>query len=188
MTNEIWAPCVGWEGFYEVSSIGRVASVERIVHHPQGALHIRPRLMRFETTCHGYFRVTFCRNGVRKKLQVHRLVAEAFFELDFNRPDVNHIDGDRKNNTTLNLEWCTHVENLKNAVDRGMFHGRTNPNNRKKLTPESADRIKSLAQSGVPYKEISDQFDISMGNISHIRHGKRWGLPNGSLSPGWVSQ
>lgn len=187
MTNEIWAPCVGWEGFYEVSSIGRVASVGRMVHHPQGALHIRPRLMRFETTCHGYFRVTFCRNGVRKKLLVHRLVAEAFFEPDFNRPDVNHIDGDRKNNTTLNLEWCTHVENLKNAVDRGMFHGRTNPNNRKKLTPESADCIKSLAQSGVPYKEISDQFDISIGNISQIRHGKRWGLPNGSLAPGWIA-
>ena len=187
MTTEIWAPCVGWEGLYEVSSMGRIASVERISHHPNGALRIRPRLMKFETTCHGYFRVTFCRNGNRKKLLVHRLVAEAFLEVVGDRPDVNHIDGDRKNNTTLNLEWCTSVENMQNAVNRGKFHGRTNPNNRKKLTPDTADRIKALAQSGVPYREIRSQFDISVSNISKIRHGKGWGVPDGSLAPGWVA-
>lgn len=101
-------------------------------------------------------------------------------------PEVNHIDGDRKNNRIENLEWCTSAGNMRNAVERGMFHGRTNAKSRKKLTPEKADQIKQMALNGVPYKEISSQFDISIASISRIKHGMCWGYPNGSLAPGWV--
>lgn len=64
----------------------------------------------------GYLHVDLYNNGKRKKFFVHRLVAEAYIPNPDNKPYVNHIDGNPKNNNFQNLEWCTPLENVEHAV------------------------------------------------------------------------
>jgi len=66
-----------------------------------------------------YRRASLSMNGVVKRFQVHRLVAEAFIPNPENKPFVNHIDNNTLNNNVLNLEWCTHSENMKHAHKQG---------------------------------------------------------------------
>lgn len=67
------------------------------------------------TTNSGYFQVHLWSGGKRFKRYVHRLVAEAFVQNPNGKPHVNHIDGDRHNNSSDNLEWCTRSENVNHS-------------------------------------------------------------------------
>ena len=101
--EEVWKPVKGYEGLYEVSSLGRVRSVKRnLVMHPQ------PRK-------HGYLGIQLHGRGGNAKgfktLSVHRLVAEAFIPNPNNLPEVNHIDEDKTNNRAENLQWISHIDN-----------------------------------------------------------------------------
>ena len=68
----------------------------------------------------GYLHVGLTINKKVKQMRVHRLVAEAFIPNPENKPYVNHIDGDRKNNHITNLEWVTPAENAQHAVEAGL--------------------------------------------------------------------
>lgn len=101
--KEVWKPVKGYEGLYEVSSIGRVRSVKRnLVMHPQ------PRK-------HGYLGIQLHGRGGNAKgfrtMSVHRLVAEAFIPNPNDLPEVNHIDEDKTNNRVENLQWVSHIDN-----------------------------------------------------------------------------
>lgn len=63
----------------------------------------------------GYLYVDLYKNGKKKRFYVHRLVAEAFIPNPFNKPYINHKDGNPKNNCANNLEWCTPQENVEHA-------------------------------------------------------------------------
>lgn len=102
MTEEIWRPVVGYEGLYEVSSYGRVRSLDR---YDSRNHFIKGRIMKFRN-CRGYLRVTLCNNGLYNQISVHRLVAQAFIPNPDNLPMVNHKDEDKTNNIVENLEWC----------------------------------------------------------------------------------
>lgn len=68
----------------------------------------------------GYYRVIFSKNGIITKHIVHRLVATAFMPNLENKPQVNHIDGNKLNNHILNLEWATSSENVRHAIATGL--------------------------------------------------------------------
>lgn len=68
----------------------------------------------------GYLRVVLCENGKPHTKKVHRLVAETFIPNPCNKPEVNHIDGNKQNNRVTNLEWCTHQENVRHAFATGL--------------------------------------------------------------------
>jgi hypothetical protein len=116
----MWRDVVGYEDFYEVSSIGEVKSKTRIYPGRGGYLCTRkPRIMTQGVTTKGYFAVTLTLNGVERRIEVHRLVAEAFL----GKPDgmqVNHKDGIKKNNKVENLEWVTPSENSLHAFRMGL--------------------------------------------------------------------
>lgn len=100
----------GFEGLYTISDDGKVYSL------------LRNRYLNVCATKIGYVHVSLSRDGKRYEKYVHRLVAEAFLPNPDNKTDVNHIDGNKLNNTVENLEWSTHEENI---AHRGVI-GKTN--------------------------------------------------------------
>lgn len=103
---EIWKPVIGFEGLYEVSNLGNVKSLPR--KRCKGKVLI-PHINK------GYEYVHLCMNGNTSYVKVHRIVAMAFLQSIPNKTHVNHIDGNKLNNSADNLEWCTPSENLKHA-------------------------------------------------------------------------
>lgn len=105
--EEIWRPVVGYEGYYEVSNLGRVRSLDREVYAGHGATMIKKGRVLAQTNNHKYKNVHLSIDGHARKPTVHRLVAEAFLENPDNLPMVNHKDENPHNNNVNNLEWCT---------------------------------------------------------------------------------
>ena len=103
MIEEIWKPVVGYEGLYEVSSYGRVRSLDR---YDSRNRFLKGRILRLNDDGKGYLRVQLSSNGKAKMYSVHRLVAIAFLPNPDNLPEVNHRDEDKINNSVENLEWC----------------------------------------------------------------------------------
>lgn len=97
---EKWLPVSGYTGSYEVSSLGRVKS---LLSHG--------RILKQTINSVGYERVALRKDGITKFVFVHRLVARAFIDNPEKKPYVDHIDGDRRNNSASNLRWCTMREN-----------------------------------------------------------------------------
>ena len=84
----------GYEGLYEVSNLGRVRSLET------------ERILKPSKNTWGYLFVSLYKNGIKKAVRIHRLVALAFIPNPDNLPCINHKDEDKTNNTVDNLEWC----------------------------------------------------------------------------------
>lgn len=100
--GEVWKPIPNYEGFYEVSNMGKVRSVYRY-----------KRVLKPMISNTGYERVDLFKNKHREQFSVHRLVAMAFIDNPNAKPFVNHKDENKLNNSADNLEWVTHVENCR---------------------------------------------------------------------------
>ena len=110
---EIWKPISGYEGFYEVSNLGRIRSLERIVECSDGRKRkIKDRTLKGSSYSGGYSGVTLHKDGCAKFVNIHRIVAEAFVPNPLEKEEVNHKDENPSNNHASNLEWVTHKENL----------------------------------------------------------------------------
>ena len=120
MTEE-WRPVVGFEGLYEVSSIGRVRGLDRTVTRSDGrATRVRGRVLAPGLVGRdGRFRVNLNRGGVITRAYVSRLVAQAFVPNPEGKPYVLHWDDNPRNNTPDNLHWGTHAENMAEMSERG---------------------------------------------------------------------
>lgn len=110
LPNEVWNPVVGYEGLYEVSSMGKVKSVERVLS--DGRLW-EERILKPEKNKGGYLIVHLSKNGKRKVYTIHRLVALAFIPNDTpeHKTQINHLNEVKTNNHYLNLSWVTPKEN-----------------------------------------------------------------------------
>lgn len=109
---ENWRDIAGYEGLYQVSSWGRVRSLDRMVIAAYGSMKLQKgRLLKLGFDKDGYQQVNLWKNGKKKTHTVHRLVAQAFIPNPQNFKEVNHRDEDKTNNRVENLEWCTSVYN-----------------------------------------------------------------------------
>lgn len=113
---EEWRAVVGYEGLYEVSSFGRVRSIDRVITHNnkkgmKSYRQLKGKTLKLGKDGHGYNHVNLGKNGVNKFKSVHRMVAEAFIPKIDGKNYVNHIDSNPLNNKVENLEWCTSSEN-----------------------------------------------------------------------------
>lgn len=122
---ERWLPVVGYEGFYEVSDLGRVRSLPRLIVCRNGHTRNWPGkvLSPYISPKDGYQRTPLSVNGVKTgPLLVHRLVAEAFLGECPEGQEVRHLDGDPGNNVLTNLVYGTHAENMQDMLRHGTHH------------------------------------------------------------------
>jgi predicted XRE-type DNA-binding protein len=138
-----------------------------------------------KTNINRYARVVIYNNGLAKNIAVHRMVAELFLENPENKPQVNHIDGDKLNNHVSNLEWCTQSENQQHAFDTGLQISKKGEEHHNcKLTEADVLEIKELLESGeVSGPEIASLFDVNQQLVSKINKGHRW-----SHVTGWTPE
>lgn len=137
----------------------------------------------------GYCAVQLNENGKERTCLVHRLIAETF-HADRNpaRTYVNHIDGDKSNNRTVNLEWVTPQENYLHAIKTGLAPlgdrngSRTKPESRprgersaaSKLTEEKVSTIKKLRAQGATLSSIAGSVGVCFQSIHNVVTGKTW--------------
>ena len=108
--KEIWADIAGYNGTYQVSTLGKVRNkYGKVLFQCPNAK--------------GYMRVKLIKNGRRTHKRVNRLVAETFISNPFNLPQVNHINGDKQDNSISNLEWVTNRDNVRHAYNMRSLKG-----------------------------------------------------------------
>lgn len=167
----------GYEGLYAVSEDGRIWSYPKKYICKRGAVRCQHNGMWM--TIKGnrrYLKVKLYKNGKEKHHSIHRLVAEAHIPNLENKPMVNHLDGDRKNNHISNLEWATYSEDQIHAYKIGLQkpqcgekHGRS------KLKNNDVIFIRNLHKTGYhTNRELAGFFNVSDSHISDIVNRKLW--------------
>ncbi len=124
-------------------------------------------------SANGYLKVNIWKNGKAKLTLVHRLVSECFIPNPQNKPQVNHLDGNRSNNHVDNLEWATASENQKHSVNiLKNFIGESNSNS--KLTNDDVKWIRENYKKEKKYtmKYIAEKFGVSSPTIHSVIHNK----------------
>ena len=151
--EEIWKDVVGYEGYYQVSNLGRVRSLDRIASNGR---KIKGKILSTKVNTPPYYpRVSLSVNGKMKLVQVHRLVAQAFvYNPDpEHKTQVGHKDESRTNNRADNLEWVTPKENSNMPLHRERV---SKANEAKVLSAETKSKL-SLSQKG-KYKGEKNPF------------------------------
>jgi hypothetical protein len=150
---EIWKNVVGYEDCYEVSNLGNVRSIKRMVERtsPAGGKSFYTYNSKMLKTCitkKGYLRLGLHLNDVKNNHQIHRLVASAFIDNPENKEQVNHKNGIKSDNRVENLEWVTNSENLKHSMETGLYYRPNNSGRKKKKVIDE--------QTGEIYDSIND--------------------------------
>jgi hypothetical protein len=112
-----WRDIKDYDNLYQVNEFGDVKSLE---HTNNRGILRKECILSIRLTDRGYNRVVLYNNGVSKSFMVHRLVATAFINNPNNKPQVNHINGNKLDNKVENLEWVTISENQKHAFKIGL--------------------------------------------------------------------
>ncbi|HEX8610136.1 MAG TPA: NUMOD4 domain-containing protein [Telluria sp.] len=168
---EEWKSVGGAEGAYEVSSLGAVRSLDRMVstfsktRTPMKRLQ-RGRVLRTWFDCNGYAVVYICGDGRREAINVHRIVAFAFCATRTGCNDVNHINGDKACNAATNLEWMTRKENVAHAIDIGLV------SRRMRILSKSIETGEQVEYESTAAAALALGNKNKGGNISSAANGK----------------
>lgn len=111
--KEEWRDIEGYEGFYQVSNMGNVRSLDRKVVCKDGrVLPCKGRLLRPVINKYGYYQIDLWKNGYPTKYKVHRLVLQTFAPIEkVQHFEADHINHDPSDNRLKNLRWLTSTEN-----------------------------------------------------------------------------
>lgn len=163
---EIWKDIPNYEGYYQVSSYGRVKSLTRLVPNNGGYWKRPGVILKPYSNPRGYLWVSLFKNGTEKRRQVHRIVMEAF--VGPSKQFVNHIDSNPKNNKFNNLEYSSYLENSIHAWNKGRFPSRTGEKNgRSKLTDEQRKEIQNKLKTH-SRKELAKMYGVSKPTINRL--------------------
>lgn len=170
--GEEWRPVVGFEGYYEVSNLGNVRSVDKTTRDGR---FWKGREIKKHRAGQGYLRAVLCVDGMSHHLYIHRLVAEAFVLNPDNKPEVNHKDGNKHNNVVSNLEWVTKSENgLHSYRELGRKPSRNalgKPSPRRKFT---VNQVREIRKDRRFNKDIAKDYGVSDSTIAAIKRRKNY--------------
>ena len=160
--DEIWKDIKGYEGLYQVSNFGGIRSLKR--KNGYGSRR-KTHLKKFKITRYGRAEVGLSKNGKLKTYFVHRLVAKAFIPNPFDKPCINHKDGNPLNNNVNNLEWVTYKENDLHARRNKLYAGEKN--NTAKLREKDVLFIRNN-YGRISYKELARKFNIVPNHVYKV--------------------
>jgi len=130
MSSEEWKYVIDYKGYYEVSNLGRVRSVNRTIIRSDGKVKtFKSVILKRYMLPSGYIQIKLSKSNITKSHYVHRLVSSSHLGIDNNKSEVNHIDGNKMNNYVTNLEWCTPSYNNLHAFSTGLRKNKTGSGN-----------------------------------------------------------
>ena len=115
LEGEIWKEIKDYEGLYEISNFGRVKRLEKYIQRQIGSCIVPEIIKKIQKCSNEYLMIGLRKNKKTKIKLIHILVAKAFVENPKNKPQVNHINGNKQDNLMKNLEWVTISENVYHA-------------------------------------------------------------------------
>ena len=165
--NEIFITVfIDGEYYYEylVSNKGRIFSLKTLTFMEGTHNH------------NGYVRIKLRDSEGKQHIKPkHRIVAESFCENNENKPFVNHIDGNKDNNSPDNLEWVTAKENTKHAIETGLIYTVGEKSHFATINEETAHKICKLIDEGkMSLKEIAQYLNVGYDCVKKINRGKSW--------------
>lgn len=176
MEKEIWKDCVGYEGLYQVSNLGRVrrlsGEVQRKYKNRTEIFHINGGILK-PRTAHNGQRIDFWKNGVRRAVKIHILVLEAFVgKRPIGHEACHFPDNSYANNRLDNLRWDTKENNERDKKYIGTVRiGEKHPC--AKITNYTARKIKEmLLHNRMIY--ISNTLNVSYSIVNQIKRGDTW--------------
>ena len=174
--SEVWKGIPNYEGFYQVSDIGRVRSVDRVVTFKDGRVRkYKGKVLKPSIGNTGYELVRLCNNGRCITKSVHRLVLETFKpHVNMDNLDVNHMDGNKLNNHLTNLEWLTRRDNILHAYDMGLIDNEGERSPHTTLSKVDVLEILQRLDAGELQKDIALDYSVGRACISRINIGLRW--------------
>lgn len=174
--SEIWKDLVGYEGLYQVSTLGNVRSVDRIERCGSFFRRRKGTLLKQSINRGGYCQVHLNKDGNGCSKEVHRLIAKTFIENKYDLPEVNHIDCDKTNNSVDNLEWVSREDNTKHAMEHDLKpHGDRHKSS--KLRQSQVDWIrKNFDSNNKKYntKSMAERFGVSRCTIRRVVLNQSW--------------
>lgn len=170
MAAELWAAIAGWEGVYEISTLGRVKRLTGSRGHFPG------KILNGTISYWGYPMVVLKsrQNGMIRGAACHRLMAEAFLGPIPEGMEVNHRDGIKTNNQLENLELVTRQGNIDHACATGLINNKGERNSQSKLTAAQVIEIRNLASEKVPSSVIASRFKIRISHVRRLVTRKQW--------------
>lgn len=157
----------GYEGYYKVSASGKVFRICTYKNKPcfKELASISSKK---------YLLVHLCKNGIRNKRTLHRIVAEAFFGKCPANMECAHIDGNKFNNHVSNLEWKTHLDNEKDKIVHGtLLSGKNHPNARIGIKLANLIR-KDYANNKITYKQLAAKYNLCLNSVAMIIRNESW--------------
>ena len=188
LEQEIWKPIPGFEGWYSVSNLGRIRR-----DHSRPGTYIG-RILKWHPNHDGYAQVGLSKDAVQSTHPIHKLVARAFLGVPPKGQEVNHKDGDKWNPRLSNLEYGTHLYNMRHSRDvintftpsraRGDYNGsrkhperliRGEAHHKAKITEADVREIRRLGREvGLHGKALSSQYPIGACMVNKIQQGLYW--------------
>lgn len=187
--KEIWKDIKGYEGIYQVSSEGRVRSLDRVEDRGR---NIKGKILKPSINPYGYCVVGLFKNGTQKKNMVHRLVAEAFIPNPDNKPEIDHINTIKIDNTVFlnedgsvnydktNLRWVTKKENMNNPLTKTKMQINARKRSKGKYGKENPaskpiiqyDKDSNFIKEWNCITDVERKMGYSVSNISSCLRGK----------------
>lgn len=180
MEEEVWKDIEGYEGRYQVSNLGNIKTLDRIVQESNGRrVHRKEKLLVKHIMYKGYERVKLYKTKDEKNtIFVHKLVASSFVLNPNNYTEINHIDGNKINNADSNLEWCSRSHNVRETYRLGLRNPNTYKgagNKSSKLTEQDVLNIRQeYSISKVPIKQLAQKYNTCYSNINYIVNRITW--------------
>lgn len=178
-----WVDISGYEGVYQINRRGEIRSLPRTIFRTNGTTQFfKGKLLKPHLNSSGYpvLRLSDSTHNNRKMVRVHRLVAETFIPNPDDKPEVNHIDGNKQNFSIYNLEWVTPRENRKHAWNAGLRNRSHLPikcgedKENSKLTNNIVFEMREMRKRNISFSKIAKVYGVHKTTAINAIKGVTW--------------